>query len=194
MAVDGKTVKIRRPLDAITNGMALLTEERRSKGVFGVLSITDNIVMVKQNFNRKTYLGNIPALLDNKKRNTDAQKYVDTLKIKTPSLKTQIRSLSGGNQQKALIGRWLLAAPDILILDEPTRGIDVGAKYEIYELMEELAKAGKCVIMISSEMPELMGMSDRIMVMCEGHLSGIIDGPGSTDERIMLLASAYKKA
>lgn len=194
VSINGKKINIRQPLDAIRNGMALLTEERRAKGIFGVLSITDNIIMVKQNFSRKAYLGKPFALLDNKKRNTDAQKYVDAMKIKTPSLATKIQSLSGGNQQKALIGRWLLSAPDILILDEPTRGIDVGAKYEIYELMEEMAKAGKCVIMISSEMPELMGMSDRIMVMCEGHLSGIVDGPGSTDEQIMLLASTYKKA
>lgn len=194
VAISGREVRIKCPLDAIRHGMALLTEERRSKGIFGVLSITDNIIMVKQNFSRKAYLGKPFALLDNKKRNADAQKYVDTMKIKTPSLKTKIQSLSGGNQQKALIGRWLLSTPEILILDEPTRGIDVGAKYEIYELMEEMAKAGKCVIMISSEMPELMGMSDRIMVMCEGHLSGVIDGPGSTDEQIMLLASTYKKA
>lgn len=194
ISINGKEIAVKCPSDAITHGMALLTEERRAKGIFGVLSITDNIVAVKQNFHSKAYEKKPLALLDNKKRNEDAQKYVDAMKIKTPSLKTQIQSLSGGNQQKALLGRWLLATPDILILDEPTRGIDVGAKYEIYELMEGLAKEGKCVIMISSEMPELMGMSDRIMVMCEGHLSGVIEGPGSTDEQIMLLASTYKKA
>lgn len=102
-----------------------------------------------------------------------------------------MESLSGGTQQKVLLGRWLLSEPDILILDEPTRGIDVGAKYEIYELMEEMARDGKCVIMISSEMPELMGMSDRIMVMCEGHMSGIIEHSEISDEKIMLLASTY---
>ena len=114
------------------------------------------------------------------------------LSTKTPSLKTAIKTLSGGNQQKVLLGRWLLSEPDILILDEPTRGIDVGAKYEIYEVMEEMAQKGKCVIMISSEMPELMGMSDRIMVMCEGHKSGILDKSEVTDEKIMLLASTYE--
>lgn len=114
------------------------------------------------------------------------------LSTKTPNLKTAIKTLSGGNQQKVLLGRWLLSEPDILILDEPTRGIDVGAKYEIYELMEEMAQKGKCVIMISSEMPELMGMSDRIMVMCEGHKSGILDKSEVTDEKIMLLASTYE--
>jgi len=106
-------------------------------------------------------------------------------------MKTQIQYLSGGNQQKVLLGRWMLTDPDILILDEPTRGIDVGAKYEIYTLMTKMAAEGKCVIMISSEMPELMGMSDRIMVMCEGRLSGLLDGKTATDEQIMLLASTY---
>ncbi len=130
--------------------------------------------------------------MDYGKRNLDAQKYVDRLRTKTPSLKTAIKTLSGGNQQKVLLGRWLLTEPDILILDEPTRGIDVGAKYEIYELMEEMAQAGKCVIMISSEMPELMGMSDRIMVMCEGRMSGILEGSEVTDEKIMLYASTYE--
>ena len=128
-----------------------------------------------------------------KKRNKETQHYVDQLATKTPSLKTQIQFLSGGNQQKVLLGRWLLSTPDILVLDEPTRGIDVGAKYEIYCLMEKMAKEGKCVIMISSEMPELMGMSDRIMVMCEGHVSGIVDGKTATDEEIMRLASAYSQ-
>ena len=116
---------------------------------------------------------------------------MDMLSVKTPTLKTSMESLSGGTQQKVLLGRWLLSEPDILILDEPTRGIDVGAKYEIYELMEEMARDGKCVIMISSEMPELMGMSDRIMVMCEGHMSGIIEHSEISDEKIMLLASTY---
>ena len=116
---------------------------------------------------------------------------MDMLSVKTPTLKTSMESLSGGTQQKVLLGSWLLSEPDILILDEPTRGIDVGAKYEIYELMEEMARDGKCVIMISSEMPELMGMSDRIMVMCEGHMSGIIEHSEISDEKIMLLASTY---
>ena len=116
---------------------------------------------------------------------------MDMLSVKTPTLKTSMESLSGGTQQKVLLGRWLLSEPDILILDEPTRGIDVGAKYEIYELMEEMARDGKCVIMIISVMPELMGMSDRIMVMCEGHMSGIIEHSEISDEKIMLLASTY---
>lgn len=187
----GEKVKITSAQDAIQKGMALLTEERRSTGIIPMLNITENTVLVNQTAHRKEYTeGGI--FLNNKKRNEDAQRYVDALATKTPSLKTQIRFLSGGNQQKVLLGRWLLTNPDILILDEPTRGIDVGAKYEIYALMDKMAAEGKTIIMISSEMPELMGMSDRIMVMCEGHISGIIEGNEINDERIMMLASTYE--
>lgn len=188
--IAGKEVTIDRPMTAIKNGMALLTEDRRNTGILGQLSITDNTLVVAQNLTPEKYKKGI--FVDHKKRNEDAQKYVDRLSTKTASLKTAIATLSGGNQQKVLLGRWLLTEPDILILDEPTRGIDVGAKYEIYELMEEMAQHGKCVIMISSEMPELMGMSDRIMVMCEGHMSGILERDEISDERIMLLASTYE--
>jgi methyl-galactoside transport system ATP-binding protein len=191
--INGKKVRIARPKDAIHCGMALLTEERRAKGVFGVLSVTDNIVTVRQNLKPNVYLGKSRVLLDRKKRDDDARRYIDMLHIKTPMLKTRILSLSGGNQQKALVGRWLLTQPVILIMDEPTRGIDVGAKYEIYELMEKMAREGKCVVMVSSEMPELVGMSDRIMVMCEGHLSGVLGRDEVTEEKIMALASTYKK-
>jgi methyl-galactoside transport system ATP-binding protein len=191
LTINGKEVRITNPMEAIKNGMALLTEERRATGILGVLSITDNTMVVQQNLHKKEYTNPL-GFIDNKKRNGAAQDYVTKLSIKTPGLKTQIQTLSGGNQQKVLLGRWLLTAPEILIMDEPTRGIDVGAKYEIYELMEELANEGKCVIMISSEMPELMGMSDRIMVMCEGHESGIVEGKDINDEKIMLLASTYK--
>lgn len=192
ISINGKQVNIKEPSDAINNNMALLTEDRRKTGIFGPLSITDNTCVVEQNLDKKRYKTGL--FLNKKKRNEDAQKYVERLSTKTPSLKTTISTLSGGNQQKVLLGRWLLTGPDILILDEPTRGIDVGAKYEIYELMEELAQNGKCVIMISSEMPELMGMSDRIMVMCEGHKSGIVEGEEVSDERIMMLASTYESA
>jgi methyl-galactoside transport system ATP-binding protein len=113
------------------------------------------------------------------------------LKIKTPSVKTLIKDLSGGNQQKVLFARWLLTEPDILLLDEPTRGIDVGAKFEIYSIIADLAKDGKSIIMISSEMPELIGMSDRIMVMCEGRLSGIVNGKDATQVEIMRLATKF---
>ncbi len=188
--IDGKKVKITKPIDAVKNGMALLTEDRRKTGIIGPGTITDNTLVVQQNLHPENYK-KAGLFIDKGKRNKDAQKYVDLLSTKTPSLKTAIKTLSGGNQQKVLLGRWLLTEPDILILDEPTRGIDVGAKYEIYELMEEMAQNGKCVIMVSSEMPELMGMSDRIMVMCEGHKSGELTASEVTDEKIMMLASSY---
>ena len=169
--------------------MALLTEERRATGIIPMLSVMENIVISNQTANHKSYKSGL--FLNEKKRKDDAQKYVDFLSIKTPSVKSQIVNLSGGNQQKALLGRWLLMEPEILILDEPTRGIDVGAKYEIYCLMEEMASQGKCVIMISSEMPELLGMADRVVVMCEGHLSGILDHNEISDKKIMYLASTH---
>ncbi|MFA9465314.1 MAG: sugar ABC transporter ATP-binding protein [Velocimicrobium sp.] len=192
ISIDGKPIHNKKPIDAIKNRMALLTEDRRKTGIIGSSSVADNTLIVQQNANPKKYTKKGLPFIDYKKRNKDAQKYVDALSIKTPTLKTAIQSLSGGTQQKVLLGRWLLTQPNILILDEPTRGIDVGAKYEIYELMEEMARDGKCVIMISSEMPELIGMSDKIMVMCEGHMSGVIEGSEVTDEKIMLLASTYK--
>lgn len=188
--INGEEVKIQRPQDAIQKGIALLTEERRATGIIPMLSVEDNLVLANQTSHRRTYTGG-RLLLNDKKRRKDTQQFVESLSIKTPTMRTQIQYLSGGNQQKVLLGRWMLTDPDILILDEPTRGIDVGAKYEIYTLMAQMAGQGKCVIMISSEMPELMGMSDRIMVMCEGRLSGMLDGKSATDEQIMLFASTY---
>jgi methyl-galactoside transport system ATP-binding protein len=184
--IHGKEVVIKSPIDAKKYGMALLTEERRSTGIFPELNILENSTIA----NIKKYRGSF-MLLNDKRRKDDTKKMVDALKVKTPSLRTLIKNLSGGNQQKVLMARWLLTVPEILILDEPTRGIDVGAKYEIYTIMNELTKEGKSIIMISSEMPELLGMADRIMVMCEGHLSGILDKKDATEEKIMRLASKY---
>ncbi len=185
--IAGQEVNITCPQDAISHKMALLTEERRATGIIPMLSVEDNMVLVKQTAEAKLFI-------NEKERQSSTQKFIDSLSIKTPSQQTQIQNLSGGNQQKVLLGRWLMTEPNILILDEPTRGIDVGAKYEIYTLMTQMAAEGKSIIMISSEMPELMGMSDRIMVMCEGHLSGILDGDKATDERIMMLASTYESS
>ena len=185
----GEKINVTCSQDAIQLGIALLTEERRATGIVPMLSITDNTVLANQAAHPEQYRKGL--FLNEKKRTDDTQKYVDLLSTKTPTLKTAIQYLSGGNQQKVLLGRWLLVNPDLLILDEPTRGIDVGAKYEIYSLMEKMVMDGKSIIMISSEMPELMGMSDRIMVMCEGHNSGILDGKDATDEKIMMLASRY---
>lgn len=184
--VKGKEVKIKNPIDAKKNKIALLTEERRVTGIFPVLSLTENTTIASQ----KNYLNSL-KILNDKKRKEDTVKNIEKLRVKTPSEKEFIMNLSGGNQQKVLIGRWLLTEPDVLILDEPTRGIDVGAKFEIYSLMVELTKQGKSIIMISSELPELLGMSDRVMVMCEGKLAGIVDGKTATEEVVMSLATKY---
>ncbi len=183
----GKELKINRPKDAIDHGIALLTEDRRGSGILGVLSVADNISIASLS----QYLdGGIK--INTKKVEQLVQDNVKKMNIKTPSSKTQIKSLSGGNQQKVLIGRWLANNPDVLILDEPTRGIDVGAKYEIYCIIADLAKAGKSIIMISSEMSELIGMSDRIMVMCDGRVTGFVDGNEATQEKIMALATQFE--
>ncbi|MEG0329998.1 MAG: sugar ABC transporter ATP-binding protein [Anaerorhabdus sp.] len=182
----GKEIKIHHPKNAIKQGIALLTEDRRATGIFGVLSVNDNVSIASLD-NYKDF----KIMLNNKKIDKAVKENISKLSIKTPSGKTQIQSLSGGNQQKVIISRWLCNNPDILILDEPTRGIDVGAKYEIYTIMSELVESGKTIIMITSEMPELLGMSDRIMVMCEGKVSGILDGKEATQEKIMSLATKF---
>ena len=182
----GRELKINRPKDAIDQGIAMLTEDRRLSGIMGVLSVADNISISSL----RQYL-DFNIMLDSRKIEQLVEDNVKKMNIKTPSSKTLIQSLSGGNQQKVLIGRWLANAPDVLILDEPTRGIDVGAKYEIYCIIAELAKQGKSIIMISSEMSELIGMSDRIMVMCDGRLTGTIDGKDATQESIMNLATQF---
>ena len=182
----GKELKINRPKDAIDQGVAMLTEDRRQSGIRGVLSIADNISLASL---KKYVDGGI--MLNSKKIEQLVQDNVQKMNIKTPSSKTLIQSLSGGNQQKVLIGRWLANDPEVLILDEPTRGIDVGAKYEIYCIIAELAKQGKSIIMISSEMGELIGMSDRIMVMCDGKVTGFIDSQDATQESVMSLATQF---
>ena len=182
---DGKPIQNKTPKDAIANGFAMLTEERRATGIFGGMSILFNSVIA----NIKSYRKGI--LLSNATMKTDTQWVIESMRVKTPSQKTHIRSLSGGNQQKVIIGRWLLTKPEILLLDEPTRGIDVGAKYEIYQLIINLANEGKSVIVVSSEMPELLGICDRIMVMSNGHLAGTLDIKDANQEEIMRLAAMY---
>ena len=182
----GKELKIRRPRDAIRKGIALLSEDRRGNGIFGVLSITDNVGIASLDH----YL-NLKVILNQKKLGKVVSDSIRKMNIKTPNAKALIQNLSGGNQQKVIISRWLANHPDILILDEPTRGIDVGAKYEIYVIMSELVQQGKSIIMISSEMSELIGMSDRIMVMCEGQTAGFADSLSATQEEIMTLATKY---
>lgn len=184
--LENKEIKIKSPIDAKKLKIALLTEERRESGIFPLLSVMENTVIA----NVTRYITRF-LLLNDKKRKEDAIKSIEMLSIKTPSFRTLMKDLSGGNQQKVLFARWLLTEPDILLLDEPTRGIDVGAKFEIYTIIAELAMQGKSIIMISSEMPELIGMSDRIMVMCEGKLSGIVNGRDTGQEEIMQLATKF---
>ena len=183
----GEELTINRPKDAIDQGIAMLTEDRRGSGIMGVLSVADNISISSLN----QYL-DYGYFINGKKVEQLVQDNVKKMNIKTPSSKTQIKSLSGGNQQKVLVGRWLANNPDVLILDEPTRGIDVGAKYEIYCIIAELAKEGKSIIMISSEMGELIGMSDRIMVMCDGRVTGFVEGSQATQESIMTYATQFE--
>ena len=184
---NGKELHITRPKDAIDQGIAMLTEDRRGSGIMGVLSVADNISISSLN----QYL-DYGYFINGKKVENLVKDNVKKMNIKTPSSKTQIKSLSGGNQQKVLVGRWLANNPDVLILDEPTRGIDVGAKYEIYCIIADLAKEGKSIIMISSEMGELIGMSDRIMVMCDGRVTGFVEGSQATQESIMTYATQFE--
>ena len=182
----GKEIRNKSPKEAIKNGFALLTEERRATGIFGIRDIKENTVIS----NIKSYLkGGI--CLSEKEMKKDTDWAIQAMHIKTPSQSTQIRSLSGGNQQKVIIGRWLLTTPEVLLLDEPTRGIDVGAKYEIYQLILDLARDGKGVIMVSSEMPELLGICDRILVMSGGVLAGEVDARNTSQEEILTLAAKY---
>ncbi len=181
--INGKQVKIKSPRDSIKHKMALLTEDRKLTGCFLVLPVRDNMVMASINDYAKGFL------LDKRGINRTCENEKGKLDIKTPSMDQRIKFLSGGNQQKVLISRWLLTHPDILILDEPTRGIDVGAKAEIHKLMSGLAAQGKAIIMISSELPEIMGMSDRILVMSEGKQIGILDREEATQEKIMKYAT-----
>ncbi|MGO4547342.1 sugar ABC transporter ATP-binding protein [Paenibacillus sp. 2TAB23] len=181
---DGKPIVIKSPIDAKKHKIALLTEERRVTGIFPVLSVKENTAIANLGMYQNRF-----GFLNESKMREEAVKGVEKFKTKTPSVDQLIRNLSGGNQQKVLLARWLLTNPDILLLDEPTRGIDIGAKYEIYSIIIELAKQGKSIIMISSEMPELIGMSDRIMVMSEGRSTGILESDTATEQSIMRLAA-----
>jgi methyl-galactoside transport system ATP-binding protein len=182
----GKICKNRNSGESLKNGFAMLTEERRATGIFGVRNIRENTIISSLHRHKK-----FGPLLGKKTQFEDTQRYIDAMRTKTPSQETQIRSLSGGNQQKVIIGRWLLTEPEVLLLDEPTRGIDVGAKYEIYQLIQNLAHDGKTVLMVSSEMPELLGVCDRILVMSGGQLAGEVDAKTTTQEEIMTLAAKF---
>ena len=185
--INGTPVKIKKPSDAMKAGIGLITEDRRGNGIFGCLSIKDNVgVSVYNKYLKAGFV------LDHKRINGVVDDSIKKLRIKTPSMKEHIANLSGGNQQKVIVARWLANDPDILIMDEPTRGIDVGAKHEIYEIMNDLAAQGKAIIMISSEMAELLGMSDRVYVMCDGKLRGeITEKEEMTQAKVMSYATQF---
>ncbi len=184
--IHGKEVKNETSQEAIDNGFALVTEERRATGIYAMLNVNFNSTIA----NMDNYI-NRAGLFNDSKAKEDTKWVIDSMSVKTPSQKTLINSLSGGNQQKVILGRWLLTEPEILMMDEPTRGIDVGAKYEIYQLMIDLANKGKGIIMVSSEMPELLGIADRIMVMSNGRLAGIVEAKNTDQEEILRLSAMY---
>jgi ribose transport system ATP-binding protein len=181
--IEGKKVKIKSPSDAIKQGIAMVPEDRKLEGLYHIQSVRFNSTIEVL----KEFIKGI--MVDRQKEEEITQKYIDLMSTKTPSAEQSVGKLSGGNQQKVMIGRWLATNPRILILDEPTRGVDVGAKSEIYAIMNTLAKSGMSIIMISSEMPELINMSDRVYVMCEGRITGCLGHEEITQEKIMKLAA-----
>jgi ribose transport system ATP-binding protein len=182
--VHGKKVEIRSPQDAVRHGIGYLSEDRKRYGLAFSMDVEDNIVLAAYHkFLR------LKSWVDRVKRRSVADHYVKMLSIRTPSLSQKVRNLSGGNQQKVIVGKWLTADTEILIFDEPTRGIDVGAKSEIYKLLNELVRQGKSIIMISSELPEILRMSHRVIVMCEGRITGDIPITEATQELIMKYAT-----
>ena len=186
MKLNGKVIYNRTPREAIANGFALLTEERRATGIVPMLSVKENALAAAY----RVLTGKL-GILNPKKLDAPVEEVCKRLDVRMANTQMLIRNLSGGNQQKVLVGRWLLRRCNILILDEPTRGVDVGAKYEIYRIMRDLTAQGHSIIMVSSEMPELLGMSDRIMVMCEGRLTTILDNVNTTQVDVMQHATEF---
>jgi ribose transport system ATP-binding protein/inositol transport system ATP-binding protein len=179
----GKKVDIKEPNDAMDNGVALIPESRKEQGLFPVQSVKFNTTLKALDKFMRFFRVN------NRVEDEIADKYVNELSIKTPSTSQLVGNLSGGNQQKVVIAKWLATEPDVLILDEPTRGVDVGAKAEIYSIMNKLAASGVSIIMISSELPEIINMSDRVLVMCNGSITGSLNRGELTQERIMYYAT-----
>jgi ribose transport system ATP-binding protein len=182
--IEGKKVSIAHPKDAVKNGIGYLSEDRKRYGLAVGLNVENNIVLAS--FSK---IIGVLGWVDSSKAHSIAEHFVSALSIKTPSIQQIVKNLSGGNQQKLVIGKWLAKDTNILIFDEPTRGIDVGAKSEIYRLLNDLAKQGKSIIMISSELPEILRMSHRVVVMCEGQITGELDYKDATQESIMKFAT-----
>lgn len=185
LLLHGKEITNNSPSQALKNGFALVTEERRTDGIFADLSVSFNMTIANlARYEKSGFLSNTVI------RDT-VMDMIKKINVKTPTARAKIGNLSGGNQQKVIFGRWLLTNPEILLLDEPTRGVDVGAKYEIYQLMNKLAEEGKGIIVISSEMPELLGICDRILVMSNGNQSGVFDAKNVTQVQLMEASSKY---
>jgi ABC-type sugar transport system ATPase subunit len=186
--LDGQKLRLKSPRDAVNQGICLLTEDRKSQGLVLGLSVRENFGL--PNLPLLSRLGFVRQRLEQ----TEFSRYVNAIRIKIASPEQLAKNLSGGNQQKVVLAKWLQRNADVIIIDEPTRGIDVGAKAEIYGLINQLAAAGKAVLMISSELPEVLGMSDRILVMSEGRLVGeITDVASATQQQIMALATPGQK-
>ena len=182
--IEGKPVNIKNPSDAIKNSIGLVTEDRKISGLVMPLSVKDNIVLPSvKNFSKFKFITNV------KRERVETENYIKALRIKTPGMNQIIKFLSGGNQQKVVLGKWLMMAPKILIFDEPTRGIDIGAKTEIYRLVCDLAEQGKSIIFISSEMQEILGMCDRIIIFHEGRISGELKREEATQEKLLKYAT-----
>ena len=181
--VNGQKAEIRSPQDAVRYGIALITEDRKSQGLLMKLTVRENVTVASL----KQLLGRGPSLSRTKEKEI-VEKYRGDLNIKTPSIEQRVSNLSGGNQQKVVLAKWLMTNSDIIIFDEPTRGIDVGVKFEIYQIMKDLAASGISIIMISSDLPELIGVSDRIIVMKEGRIAGELSGDEITQEQVLSYA------
>jgi len=184
--IDGKSVTIKDVSDSIKNRLVMLSESRRDDGIVPVRSIQENATLASL----KNYI--FGGYTHKAKEKSEVKSMFEKMNVKAPSMDTEISKLSGGNQQKVLLARWMLCNPEIMILDEPTRGIDVGAKYEIYKLITEIVKENKAVIMVSSELPELIGMCDRIYIMCQGRITGCITKEEFSQETIMKFATGVE--
>ena len=182
--VEGEKIEIKSPEDAIKNGIALCPEDRKDQGIIAKRGIRENISLaILESLSKRGFI-------NFSKEREIAEKGVNDLNVKTPTIEKHIGELSGGNQQKVILARWLAANPKVLILDEPTKGIDVGSKSEIYQIICNLAKQGIGVIMISSELPEILGVCDRILVMCQGRITGELMREEATEKKVLTLAMA----
>jgi ABC-type sugar transport system ATPase subunit len=186
--IDGKKARINTPAHAVQHGIGWIPEDRKTHGLLLTMTVAENITMAIL-----SRISNVLAKISNREERSIATRYVDMLDIATPGINQVVNNLSGGNQQKVVLAKWLSSHPKILIMDEPTRGIDVGAKAEVHALMSQLAQQGLAILMISSEMPEIMGMSDRVIVLCQGRVTGEFKRDSMTQEEIMTSATKFVK-